>query len=294
MEAADLNGDDVLTAMDTYILRKSLADNSISNGQWKFIEKEIVGPLSSFPKASVIGIKLGDIDDDAILQNEQAPETDDMFKVEDVLLNAGEYYTIPFYLENSYEVYGIDFRAKVDTNQFSIEQVYSDYFEVNNPSVNVSTEGLLSILIHDPISTESIGGDLSTPIFYMDIKAKENSLLSLALELDDEISYLADSDLSLIHVGTELDNTIGTNTNFEEIEGISIYPNPTSDYLNIKVSDEDQGKRLMFMLFDEMGRNVLTEKNNSFINLSKLNAGMYIYKIEIDSRIKVGRIILID
>ena len=72
----------------------------------------------------------------------------------------------------------------------------------------------------------------------------------------------------------ELDNSIFT---------INIYPNPSSDYINIEFADGDDSKDLQLSVYDMQGRIVndvlRSVKNNLWIS-NNLEAGMYLLKVQ--------------
>ncbi len=61
--------------------------------------------------------------------------------------------------------------------------------------------------------------------------------------------------------------------------GVTVYPNPTTDYITIQNAPAD--KKLNVSLFDLTGKKVLstTYSQNSTISLQNVNAGMYIVKV---------------
>ncbi|MDF1696772.1 MAG: T9SS type A sorting domain-containing protein [Saprospiraceae bacterium] len=290
--AADVNQDNSIKASDLSMARKQILGIDSGFPQWRFFDNALEGPSNVIPKASLLGIKGGDIDDNAILQGQQIPTPEDIFQVEDVLLNIGETYTIPVYLENAYEIYGFDFRAKIDTNQVKVINVESDYFAFQ-PSFDFSQVELLIIMNSDPTSTTEIGGDLTTPIFTLEIEAKQNSLLSLAIDMENEFSYLADSNLDLVILGGEVGNMIGTHTTSEELSSLMVYPNPTSQYLNFDMSDVNVSGDIAVSIFGLDGRLVLSKENSTQLDVSTIPSGMYYYKITVDSYSKVGKFMVI-
>ena len=75
---------------------------------------------------------------------------------------------------------------------------------------------------------------------------------------------------------------------------VSIYPNPTTDYLNLKVENE-KGESLSYQLFDMNGRLVDTQKligNATTINMEAFQTSTYLLKVTNDqTTIKTFRII---
>jgi hypothetical protein len=89
-----------------------------------------------------------------------------------------------------------------------------------------------------------------------------------------------------------------SNTSTQSLkEYISIYPNPTSDWINIDL-DLPNINEVNVNFYDVLGRNVLTgnrsnlSKDHLNFNLSEMNAGIYFLKIEIDEEYMIERIIV--
>jgi hypothetical protein len=71
---------------------------------------------------------------------------------------------------------------------------------------------------------------------------------------------------------------------------IDLYPNPTSDYLNVK-SGETKAV-ISFEIYDMQGQKLLSQKNVSSINLQNLSQGIYIIKIYFDNELVTTRKII--
>jgi hypothetical protein len=75
----------------------------------------------------------------------------------------------------------------------------------------------------------------------------------------------------------EKNHLLSIDTNYFESIKVKIYPNPTTDYLNINT---EKGLDLVFTLFDTFGRNVKEGKVESILDLSDLQKGIYILSIK--------------
>jgi len=84
---------------------------------------------------------------------------------------------------------------------------------------------------------------------------------------------------------------ISTTTETQNI-GLTIYPNPAKDLVTFEL----QGftKKVSIELFDVKGNKVLTQQlpAHKQISISQLNSGMYFYKINQDSKILSGKIMI--
>ena len=81
--------------------------------------------------------------------------------------------------------------------------------------------------------------------------------------------------------------------NFDK-SNIYIGPNPTSDYLTVK-SDFNTGKKTKLILYNLIGQEILKTElanDNSKIDVSTLNRGIYILKLENGINKVVKKIIL--
>lgn len=70
--------------------------------------------------------------------------------------------------------------------------------------------------------------------------------------------------------------SLSLGTDDPSLEGIAIYPNPTSDFLNIRSTKE---KVTEAKLFDMSGKIILTQRNPTQLNLSHLPSAMYILSV---------------
>lgn len=92
--------------------------------------------------------------------------------------------------------------------------------------------------------------------------------------------YLTSQSLGILkdHISLE---TLG-NSDLENLKnGISVYPNPTQDIINIKL-DKNISK-FKASLYNATGQMLLTTENRSSINISNMNSGVYFLKIEAEN-----------
>lgn len=69
---------------------------------------------------------------------------------------------------------------------------------------------------------------------------------------------------------------LGVNDNV--MSSVSVYPNPTSDILNIKTPSNIEVNSVA--LFDVLGKQVMADYSNGTINMSALSQGVYLLKVE--------------
>ena len=290
----DINKNDVVSSHDGVILFRSLLgiDNS-TIFDWTFYDKEIEGPINIEPKGAYEAIKSGDVDDSAILPGDDAPTVVAKFAINDVLLNAGENYSIPIYVDKSYSTFGVEFRANIDVDMVEVKNITTDQDYILFEH-HITEEGDLTVLMTNIGNNVDIGGNNSTAVFTIEFEAKENSLLSLAMDMESYHSYIATSDLELVVLGGEIGDMIGTGTNSEELSQLSVYPNPTSDYLNIDLKNVNVRGKIEFSVYGLNGQMLFSGIENTRIDVSGLNAGMYYYQVKIDNYSTTGKFIVVN
>lgn len=96
--------------------------------------------------------------------------------------------------------------------------------------------------------------------------------------------YIYFDDLSFIHNGTA---SVGDTA----IDGLKIFPNPTTNILNITTSNNNSD--ILVSVFDMMGKEVLNTKVvNGVINTSNLNTGIYVVKITEESNTATKKLVI--
>ncbi len=291
--AADVNHDNVIEASDLSELRdKIIRAVPVDIGDWRFYDKEIESPITIEPKGVFVGVKSGDVDDSALLEGEDSLDPISKFEVIDILLNKGESYSVPIYLNDRTGAYGVEFRANIDNDLIEIIDITSAY-AVHDFDYYITEDGVLTFIFHSVGESYEIGGQSSDPVFTIDIEAKENSLLSLALDLENHQSYIASSALELIVLGGEIDDMIGTGTNSEELSNLSVYPNPASDYLNIDLKNVDVNGSVEISVYELNGQKLFSRFDDTRIDISELKSGMYYYQVKIETYTTTGKFVVI-
>lgn len=88
-----------------------------------------------------------------------------------------------------------------------------------------------------------------------------------------------------------VDNTTATTKNFNTIDGLTMYPNPVSgNVLNISSA---ANLAMNVAIFDVLGKQVINTKvTNNTVNVSSLNAGVYIVKITEDGKTATRKLVV--
>lgn len=291
--AADINNDDEVNGQDVVELRKRISgDVATDKGEWSFYNKEVESTINVEPKGVFVGVKSGDVDDSALLIGEELEEPTSNFEVADLLLNQGESYSIPVFVSDELDAYGVQFTATIDSDIMEVVDITTEYTD-DNFDFHITEEGVLTYVFHEAESSFIVGGDASEPIFTINIEAKQNSLLSLGLELNSHESFIVSSEFKLIILGGEIEGEIGTGTNSEELSRLSVYPNPTTEYLNIELKNVDVKGDLEVSIYELNGQKLFTRYNSPQIDVLDLKSGMYYYQIKIDTYTTTGKFMVV-
>lgn len=88
-----------------------------------------------------------------------------------------------------------------------------------------------------------------------------------------------------------IDNGTASTKNFNTIDGLTMYPNPVSgNVLNITSS---ANAAMNVSIFDVLGKQVINTKvTNNTVNVSSLNAGVYIVKITEDGKTATRKLVV--
>jgi len=171
------------------------------------------------------------------------------------------------------------------------------------PAITVFPDNALPVLSTDLASEVSLSNnlviDLKTVVSDQDnlsaaivkkVKSISNTeIVAAEINADDELVLTPKASgnaavvISFNSNGKIIEKTITVTTStlgtdqFERIQ-VAIYPNPVSDYLNIKTQDELKG----VIIYDVAGRAVNTVINNNQVDVSAFAKGLYIITISTD------------
>jgi len=274
--AADCDDDDNVSATDLLLMRKIIL-GTVTENDWRFVENTFTSITPIAPKAAYLAVKPGDVDDNAVLNGTDNPEADALFEMEDVLLNAGENYSVPVYLDQEMAVYGLEIRMDINTNLISNLEIEED-LEFVGIDYLINDENELVVLLSNFAETSYL--DDNTPIMTLNFTAMENGILHDGLQVEDKTSYGVDEESKLFVIGGELGNQIGTGTNSPELSALKAFPNPTSDYLNIDISRIGVSGDMKIELFSITGQKLLQTTSNR-VDVSDFENGMYYYRVTI-------------
>lgn len=290
-DAADFTDDNMITAADLLTISKTI-QGITTTYQWKFIDVSDQSAMLK-PKAIYSAYKRGDVDDSALLAGSDPLVASTKFKMNDLLLNNGESYDVPVFLNEDLLLHGLEMRIGIDPSLIDINSVTGN-LDFQSLQYNINNENELVILMHDVSTLQAIADVEDGAVVYLNITAKANGLLNEALDVDNKFSFGVDENIDLIVIGGQLDGIIGTGTNSEELSAIKVFPNPTSDVLNIDLSGISISGDMTLEVFNMSGKKLLQVNNQSIIDVTSLNGGMYYYRVKIREYQTTGRFIVVD
>ena len=290
-QVLDLNNDTNLSNLDLTILERIVLglDNNTSS-TWDFIEVPQQNGMGLDVKAHYIGLKPGDIDDTADLDGSSSFERTERLVMVDQVVNNGEFYSVPIYLENGTDTRGLELRLEFDAESIDIIGITSPEFFGNISWSLYDGNKIVMLLSNDDSS--SVFVDDITPILNIEIAAKENALLKDLIELsEDDYSFILDEEFRLRAIEGIFEGQIGVSaTDLDAQLGFKVYPNPASYNVIIDASKVYESGDYLFELFDVTGQRVLSQFNASRVEVSDVPNGLYIYKLRINDKVQAGRL----
>ena len=212
----------------------------------------------------------------------------------------GKYSSVPnSYTSTSKDVWvnlnaAFEYRFVIEKDLLSLNPytIYSNFAnvwylhsidEAGEPSVNP-----IQTLYGDSVFFRNVQYDKKYMIKHGVYNQNGNwSEIKKVMRLEQECLLKAD-----INSESEVNNQIEKLSS--DIEGnINIYPNPASDIINISFSKNIKGKLSIVDLFGSIVKSEQIDENSMTINVSNLCTGIYILKIEIDSKV-INKKLLIE
>lgn len=305
--AADVTESGGLSTADLVLMRDNLLGlERIDNSNWYFFDEFEMAAINQDPSSVVVdtrgeytGIKLGDVDDDAIL-NSQTPDLNTMsVTYQDQILNAGQIYSVPFIVDQEHRIWGFSERFFIDDELIEIIDVSSPLF--NNEVAHSVVDQMLLDTELVVLSTALAGRYETVPaqsaLFTVEIRALKNTILSTALTnytlTNDFLSVaVKNDDLEKFVLQTQPEGIIGTSILDLNGTALKVYPNPATDVINLEFSENEKMADFMFRIYDATGKTVLTSRNQQRIDVNMLDSGYYMYSIEMNNEIYSDRLII--
>ncbi len=283
--AADINGNNIVSAIDLVYLRKHLLNiTPFADNTWEFFEAE---PMFGEPKGAYVGAKLGDVNDSALLGQEELDNLD--INYEDQLLNQGEYYDIPLYFSNDITILGSHIVVDFDPSKMSVIGV--EGLDAGYLDVHITEDQIHMVNSFD--YAEQIDGnnnpDFATTYLTLKIKSNANTLINESLSLN-ESSTLVDSSLELLSLNGEVANVISDVHDIDGIGLVKVYPNPATHYVTIDIPSGADVRQTSVALYDMQGQQVLKSNETQRVDISTLSNGMYYYQLTINKASVQGKL----
>ncbi len=286
LRAMDIGGNGIVSTLDLIELQKLLAgSNEVTEFDlgWHF-EQQSGNNLSNF-KADFLAYKLGDVDDSAPLSysNLLLPKTE--LLIEDLLLNAGESYSIGIKASTEINARGGQIEFVYDPNLVNITGVYSDLF--SSDVIWNADAGILKVMFS---SEDMIEVAENEHLIYVTIVPLENSTLAKGFKIADQnTSFLVSSDYEREFVNDKIEGQITSNTHELPVaEMLKVFPNPTKDFITLELKDS---RNLVIHIFDTYGRRVI-EANEPRIHVGHLTPGVYYFSGSNTESILTGKFIV--
>ncbi len=296
--AADITNSASVSAIDLVEMYKFLGLFSGNytphwSHAWRFFEQttqqgsaDISDPLMPY---KFIGVKMGDLDNSYLHPFDLE---DIILRSEDDVLNAGETYSVPFYLEKNENLAGFAIRIKNENNNI-------DFLNVRAPNLPGFDSLENVIYAADAITIqwvspsqfllEGVAVDSTASLFILDIRANENIILNEHLSLEatfDNLLKPSGDDAPLQFRLSWEDVVVNSVVQLDNGRRIEFYPNPATEILHLKgIADDEDGK---IMIMDPTGRIAFEENITSTLDISRLQTGMYYIMLFVDGKKSAG------
>ncbi len=213
---------------------------------------------------------------------------DSLFMVSSAGLDLDQNYTIEFYARNSMDVRGFStFLTNVDLQINNAPERMKDTLKLMiavNQQMDVQMDTLFSdadLIVGDSLMYSLERLDNMELLDFTDWSS--NSLLTFTPATQNSGSYnfwLKTSDLARESDSIQVMLTVTTATGIEDLasdNGFLIYPNPASDYVNIKAVDgyTTGYKILLYSITGKLQYSKISEDTEYRLNLSKYPQGIY-------------------
>ncbi|MDA8693057.1 cohesin domain-containing protein, partial [Saprospiraceae bacterium] len=291
--AGDINGDQEISNLDISSVRRVILglDDQLSS-EWNFIDRTGFSDTGVEPKAHFVAVKPGDVDDSAVLVSDFVFEATESITIRDTLLNAGEFYSIPLFFGRDIQSLGAELHLDFDNTVLDIRSVSStEAFGEINWTIDGDNRIIILNYNGDGVS-EMITTD--TPILTLEFEALQNGTLRSAdfAIAEERESWIVDEDFSLLRIDNVFTGEIGTNTEELENLGVKVYPNPASDIVTFDISNISITEDYNIQLFDITGRLIVNQNNESIVNFSNVESGMYLYKVTVADKAQTGKLLI--
>ncbi len=289
--AADISGDTELSSFDLVLMRKALTGvEEIYSTEWIF--SEISSGIINDGTNSIqyLGIKPGDLDDDAYLVEFEKEDPVMEISMTDIVLNAGQTYEIDITVDQSVITSGFQASYFMDKDLVTIVDVTAPVF--NDPIMNffVNDSNELTMVATN-LDYNKVTIEDGEAIFTLSLFANQNTTLNeVFAETDTRNSYILDEEYTLLALGTNMENVIpSSNKDLVDNSGVKLYPNPASEFITFELEQQHE-KILQIELFNVIGEKVLESSTTESIRIGHLSPGVYSYMLHFENSIMAGKL----
>lgn len=284
--SGDINGTGGVSTLDMVLLTKMINGETVNLSNWpspwKFMYQDLYpslqnarnqvtlqsfnAPLTGY---HFIGYKLGDINNSYFESNLQTIPVD----VIDEIITAGETYTTAVYSNDDINANGIQFKIHKN-GKAEIKEVKSSFFE---KFTITEYDTYYSVIGTNP-NYAATNIKVSDVFLNITFEALQNSILSDALILmeGNHNKFILSGSYASQPFEISFEDIISSNQNISIHKGISVYPNPATDYIHIKGLVKDTQVELYDINGNQMTHCI--SKKEETLDVSRLIPGVYVVK----------------
>ncbi len=280
---ADFNQDGVVTTSDVNTISKIFQGDTIGsklNDRWIFydqnvylIQKKIVKAkniFSPYTSHRFVGLEKGDLDQFRLTNLET-----EFLSLEDAVINKDESYELKFKTK-------VDHRIKA----IQIQLAKNDSYEITSikstllPNINFYDKEDHYLIVWSDSKISDIGQamPIGSELFTLKIKSKVNDVLNKVIKFGDpKASKLVEQRSDPILLDLSWKNAIISSTIEQLNQSILLYPNPTTNLINI----QSEIPIASYIVRDISGKTALASINdNNTIDVSNLKSGLYLLSLK--------------
>jgi|GEM_PF-3134464 len=322
--AADVNSSGTITALDLSYIQSIITNNiqTFPGGKlWNFVLKEhtFANPQDPFPFPSsktftnvtteatqdFYGIKLGDVNNTWDFSNARTSGADTVafYVNNDTIIDDVQEFIVPIRASNFEEISAFQFSLKWDIAVLSFLGIDSSNHQIAiYPGNHNLSEGILPLMWVDPnADATSLAND--EILFNLRFKPIVNGNITTQVTIVSDVTPIEviDYPLNILPV-----NTIGGNIYIAQrttkikqpslINKMNIYPNPTSNWINIDLNLKKEADVQLSVLSTD-GKQVLHKNYSKIINLkdavdvSQLAKGIYLIQLNANGDVQTQKLI---
>lgn len=314
--AADINGSENITAIDLIELRKlilGIYDELPQSESWRFIDKsqvfvdesqpwplneeiDIYNLQSNMMLNDFVGVKVGDVNGSVELasnNNGVSRAVNEVLLTHDILsLENKNEYLIPFYLEESQDIMGMQIALQFDANAMEIVDVESGRLDLDSAMFYVEDD-VLNLSWSEARAVESKNDEA---LFYVTVKSSGShrdmafSTASLGLRSELYDQDLNTVDINIKQITNEFENRLYQNV-----------PNPFNGITTIEfeLTKSGEGTLSIFgangQIVKVINKQFVKGQNNILIDANELNGnGIYYYQLDTEYFSATRKMIFIE